>query len=190
MLSTPASNKFPLVVSGGGDGPSGSIDAFVRELSQADTRNKVQDWLTAGTGSSEVSTDVQQQLQQLHLQQQQQQQEGLEPQTSSTLQQQQQQLEPGTQTTSAAAAMAAVAAVAAAAAAAGRHDSDVCTAEDSPFFRLLPPTFSSGSVELGVFSKAAAAGSQPAATAAAVAAGGARTGAGFGATLPSFMDPK
>lgn len=186
MLSTPASNKFPSVVSGGGDGPSGSIDAFVRELSQADTRNKVQDWLKAGTGSSEVSTDVQQQLPQLKLQQQQQQ-EGLEPQTSSTLQQQQQQLEPGAQTTPAAAAMAAVAA---AAAAAGRHDSDVCTAEDSPFFRLLPPTFSSGSVELGVFSKAAAAGSQPAATAAAVAAGGATTGAGFGATLPSFMDPK
>jgi hypothetical protein len=168
---------MPSAVSGGGDDHNGNIGAFVRESSQADTRNKVQDWLTADTGSSsELSSDVQQQLQQLQKLQQQQ---GVQQQTSSTFQQQQQ--ESGAQTAAAGAP------AAAAAAAAARQAGDVCTAEDSPFFRLLPPCFSSGSVELGAFTQAAAPGNKAAAGAAAAAAAG---GGGFGNTLPSFMDPK
>lgn len=142
---------------------TGNIDAFVRDASQADTHDKVQVWLQTGTGSTELPPAEQQQLheQRLH---------------AAAIPSEQQER---------------AAAAAAAAQASGQQQQeqeqlDVFTAADSPFFTLMPPRFSSGSVELGPFKLAAGSNHQPSLQqgVSSVATGG------FGTSLPSFMDPK
>jgi hypothetical protein len=131
---------------------AGKIDAFVRDASQTATHDKVKDWLIAGTGSSELSPAVQQQLHEQRLQ----------VQAAAAVQQQEQ----------------AARAAAAAAARRRQEESDVCTAQDSPFFTLLPPCVSSGSVELGPFKRGAGSSHQ-----------GVMQQGGFGGGMPSFIDP-
>lgn len=147
---------------------AGNIDAFVRDASQADTHDKVQVWLQTGTGSTELPPAEQQQ-QQLLLHHEQRLQAAAAP--------SEQQERAATAT--------------GAAQASGQQQQeqeqlDVFTAADSPFFTLMPPRFSSGSVELGPFKLAAGSNQQPSLQqgVSSVATGG------FGTSLPSFMDPK
>jgi len=157
-------------------GNSGTIHAFVRDASAADTHDKVQHWLKHGPDSSELSPAVQQRL--LEQRQQQQQQlaaQASAPHTDAGRQQQQQQQQ----------GQDAAAAAARAAAMQARQQSDVVAAEDSPFFALLPSCGSTGSVELGPFKRMS-----PAATNQSAVVQGGQAPRAFGSLMPAFMDPK
>ena len=170
-----------------------NINAFVRDAGQTEAHDKVTTWLTADTGGSmELSAppgEQQQQQQVLSQPHQQQQLAAIHPDAAGggnaaradhQQQQQQQQLD------GFAGAAGAAAAAAAAAGFEQQEVSDVFGAQDSPFFMVLPPCASSGTVDLGLFNRPPSsinAASVPA------AAGNSNSMLGV-VSLPSFMDAK
>jgi hypothetical protein len=173
LPSPPAPVKVSPAAPGEGSS-AGNIDAFVKDAAQADTHDKVQVWLQTGSGSTELPPADQPQPQQQHLLHEQrlpagaapaeQQQEGSGTAAAAQAPRQQQQQQE-------------------------QEQLDVFTAADSPFFTLMPPRFSSGSVELGPF-KLGAGGSNQQQSSLQQGVSSAATAGGFGPALPSFMDPK